>query len=107
MQDHLKMDTKLSNPITLQQILRKFPRITSFEFFQRDLFLSQLRTLLNAWREDLSHLKIVLFSRKYEPNLDGLNEDEWRQLIIGLKGWLIECVILVVVDFAIKNGLKD
>ena len=87
MQDYLKVDTELLNPATLQQIVRKFPNITSFEFLQKNLYLSQLVTLLNAWREHLSELKVVLFPRKHEPNLDGSIEEAWSQLIDGLKGW--------------------
>ena len=99
MQDHLKVDIKLLNPATLQQIVRKFPNITSFEFLQKYHFLPQLCKLLNAWREHLSELKVVFFPRKPNPILDASSEEAWSKLIDSLKGWYKdrqECRLAVV-----------
>ena len=81
MQDYLIVDTELLNPATLQQILRKFPRISSFEFLQKDLFLPHLCTLLKGWREQLSILRVLICSPHNESH-----GQEWSQLLRSLKG---------------------
>ena len=85
-QDHLRVGTALANPTTVQHILRKFPSISSFEFIQTNLYLSPLCTLLSAWRQHLSKLKVHIFSREHERYSNGSKEEEWSQLLSSLKG---------------------
>src|SRR5699024_3190785 len=81
---NLKMENQICSPQSWKWIMRKFPKIVSFEFFQKELYFPQLLSLLSHWKNDLRILKVIII--KTETPRTIATGSEWNQLLDSLKG---------------------